>query len=87
MTAQQLKNSILQMAVQGKLVPQDPSDKPASVLLERIKAEKQELIKAGKIKKDKKSSEIFRGAAHNLPYALLRADRQGDTRYFGRDTI
>ncbi|RGG72092.1 restriction endonuclease subunit S [Ruminococcus sp. AF17-6LB] len=70
MTAQQLKNSILQMAVQGKLVPQDPSDEPASVLLERIKAEKQELIKAGKIKKDKKSSEIFRGAAHNLPYVF-----------------
>ena len=70
MTAQQLKNSILQMAVQGKLVPQDPSDEPASVLLERIKAEKQELIKAGKIKKDKKSSEIFRGASRNLPYAF-----------------
>ncbi len=69
MTAQQLKNSILQMAVQGKLVPQDPGDEPASVLLRRIKAEKQELIKAGKIKKDKKSSEIFRGATHNLPYA------------------
>ena len=69
MTAQQLKNSILQMAVQGKLVPQNPNDKPASVLLQRIKAEKQELIKAGKIKKDKKSSEIFRGATHNLPYA------------------
>ncbi len=68
MTAQQLKNSILQMAVQGKLVPQDPNDEPASVLLERIKAEKQELIKAGKIKKDKKSSEIFRGASRNLPY-------------------
>lgn len=70
MTAQQLKNSILQMAVQGKLVPQDPSDESASVLLQRIKAEKQELIKAGKIKKDKKSSEIFRGATHNLPYAF-----------------
>ena len=69
MTAQQLKNSILQMAVQGKLVPQDPNDEPASVLLQRIKARKQELIKAGKIKKDKKSSEIFRGATHNLPYA------------------
>lgn len=68
MTAQQLKNSILQMAVQGKLVPQDPNDEPASVLLERIKAEKEELIKAGKIKKDKKSSEIFRGASRNLPY-------------------
>ena len=70
MTAQQLKNSILQMAVQGKLVPQDPGDEPASVLLQRIKAEKQELIKTGKIKKDKKSSEIFRGATHNLPYAF-----------------
>ena len=70
MTAQQLKNSILQMAVQGKLVPQDPNDEPASILLQRIKAEKQELIKAGKIKKDKKSSEIFRGATHNLPYAF-----------------
>lgn len=69
MTAQQLKNSILQMAVQGKLVPQDSNDEPASVLLERIKAEKQELIKSGKIKKDKKSSEIFRGASRNLPYA------------------
>ena len=69
MTAQQLKNSILQLAVQGKLVPQDSSDEPASVLLQRIKAEKQELIKAGKIKKDKKSSEIFRGASRNLPYA------------------
>ena len=70
MTAQQLKNSILQMAVQGKLVPQDPGDEPASVLLQRIKAEKQELIKAGKIKKDKKASEIFRGASRNLPYTF-----------------
>ncbi len=69
MTAQQLKNSILQMAVQGKLVPQNPDDEPASILLERIKAEKEELIKAGKIKKDKKSSEIFRGTSRNLPYA------------------
>jgi len=68
MTAQQLKNSILQMAVQGKLVPQNPDDEPASVLLERIRAEKQKLIKEGKIKKDKKSSEIFRGASRNLPY-------------------
>jgi len=70
MTAQQLKNSILQMAVQGKLVPQNPDDEPASVLLERIRAEKQKLIKEGKIKKDKKSSEIFRGASRNLPYAF-----------------
>ena len=50
MTAQQLKNSIRQMAVQGKLVPQDPNDEPASVLLERIRAEKERLIKEKKIK-------------------------------------
>ena len=59
MTAQQLKNSILQMAVQGKLVPQDPNDEPASVLLERIRKEKEQLIKDGKIKKNKKESYIF----------------------------
>ena len=52
MTAQQLKNSILQMAVQGKLVPQDPNDEPASVLLERIRAEKERLIKEKKIKRE-----------------------------------
>ena len=67
MTAQQLKNSILQMAVQGKLVPQDPNDEPASVLLERIRAEKEQLIKEKKIKKEKNPSVIFRGA-DNLPY-------------------
>ena len=55
-----LKKSILQEAVQGKLVPQDPNDEPASVLLERIRAEKQALVKAGKIKKDKHESVIFR---------------------------
>ncbi|MBQ7696027.1 MAG: hypothetical protein IJT50_13010, partial [Lentisphaeria bacterium] len=67
MTAQQLKNAILQMAVQGKLVPQDPNDEPASVLLERIRAEKEALIKAGKIRKEKNPSVIFRGP-DNLPY-------------------
>ncbi len=55
-----LKKSILQEAVQGKLVPQDPADEPASILLERIRAEKEQLIKAGKIKRDKHESFIFR---------------------------
>ena len=67
MNAQQLKNSILQMAVSGKLVPQDPNDEPASVLLERIRKEKEKLIKEGKIKKEKNHSYIFRGA-DNTPY-------------------
>ena len=70
MTGQQLKNSILQMAVQGKLVPQDPNDEPASVLLARIRAEKEQLIKEGKIKKEKNPSIIFRGA-DNLPYEKI----------------
>ena len=56
----QLKKSILQQAIQGKLVPQDHDDEPASKLLERIRAEKQELIKAGKIKKDKNESVIIK---------------------------
>ena len=55
-----LKKSILQEAVQGKLVPQDLSDEPAEALLGRIRAEKQRLIKEGKIKKDKYESVIFR---------------------------
>ena len=55
-----LKKSILQEAVQGKLVPQDKNDEPAAILLERIRAEKQQLIKAGKIKKDKHESVIYK---------------------------
>ena len=55
------KSKILDLAIRGKLVPQDPNDEPASVLLERIREEKEELIKQGKIKRDKKESIIFRG--------------------------
>ena len=61
MNGKQLKNSILQWAIQGKLVPQDPNDEPASVLLEKIRTEKARLVKEGKIKKDKNESFIFRG--------------------------
>ena len=66
-----LRQKILDMAIKGKLVPQDPNDEPASVLLEHIRAEKQQLIKEGKIKKDKNDSVIFKGADNryyeNLP--------------------
>jgi hypothetical protein len=55
------KSKILDLAIHGKLVPQDPNDEPASVLLERIRAEKEELIRQGKIKRDKKDSVIFKG--------------------------
>ena len=64
-----LKKSILQEAVQGKLVPQNPDDEPASVLLERIRAEKQALIKAGKIKKSKHESTIV--TLDKIPYEII----------------
>ena len=61
MDGKQLRNSILQWAIQGKLVPQDPNDEPASVLLERIREEKARLIKEKIIKRDKNESIIYRG--------------------------
>ena len=64
-----LKKSILQESVQGKLVPQNPFDEPASVLLERIRAKKQELIKQGKIKKDKHESAII--TRDKIPYEII----------------
>ncbi|MBS8103373.1 restriction endonuclease subunit S [Streptococcus suis] len=70
MTPEQLKASILQRAMEGKLVPQDPTDEPASELLKRIKAEKEKLIADGKIKRDKKETELFR-AADGKPYEKL----------------
>ena len=60
MDTKKLRQKILDLAIRGKLVPQDPNDEPASILLERIRAEKRRLIKEGKIKKDKHESIIFR---------------------------
>lgn len=74
MTGQQLKNSILQLAVQGKLVPQDPADEPASILLERIREEKEQLIKDGKIKKEKNPSQIFRGEGDHFYERIGKAE-------------
>ncbi|MDR2407802.1 MAG: restriction endonuclease subunit S [Bacteroidales bacterium] len=62
MKAEELRKSILQLAIQGKLVKQNPDDEPASVLLEKIRVEKQRLVKEGKIKKEKTESFIYRGA-------------------------
>ena len=75
MNGKQLKNSILQWAIQGKLVPQDPNDEPASVLLEKIRTEKARLVKEGKIKKDKNESFIFRGD-DNSYYEKFLATRE-----------
>ena len=61
MTAEDLRKSILQQAIQGKLVPQDPNDEPASELLSKIRAEKERLIKEKKIKRDKNETIIYRG--------------------------
>ena len=71
MNGKQLKNSILQWAIQGKLVPQDPNDEPASILLERIRAEKAKLVKEKKIKKDKNESIIYRGDDNSYYEKLL----------------
>ena len=71
MNGKQLKNSILQWAIQGKLVPQDPNDEPASVLLEKIRQEKERLIEEKKIKRDKNASIIYRGEDNSYYEKIL----------------
>ena len=71
MNGKQLKNSILQWAIQGKLVPQDPYDEPASVLLDKIRQEKERLIKEKKIKRDKNASIIYRGEDNSYYEKIL----------------
>ena len=74
MNGKQLKNSILQWAIQGKLVPQDPHDEPASVLLDKIRQEKERLIKEKKIKRDKNASIIYRGEDNSYYEKLLATE-------------
>lgn len=71
MTPEQLKASILQRAMEGKLVPQNPNDEPASELLKRIKAEKEKLISEGKIKRDKRKLRYFVVMMGNIMGSLL----------------
>ncbi|WP_305155747.1 restriction endonuclease subunit S, partial [uncultured Alistipes sp.] len=70
MDTKKLRQKILDLAIRGKLVPQDPNDEPASVLLERIKAEKERLIKEGKIRQSKKSVSADRSHYQNLPFEI-----------------
>ena len=86
-----LRQKILDMAIKGELVPQDPTDEPASVLLERIRAEKQRLIKEGKIKKDKLDSVIFKGDDNrhyeNLPNGWVVCSLSTIANIFNGDSI
>ena len=70
MDTRKLRQKILDLAIRGKLVPQDPNDEPASVLLERIKAEKEQLIKEGKIKRPKKTSSSDKSHYENIPFEI-----------------
>ena len=79
---QTTKSKIFDLAIRGKLVPQDPNDEPASVLLERIRAEKEELIKQGKLKRDKEESIIFRGD-DNSYYAMIEGTPVAISEYLG----
>ena len=81
MNGKQLKNSILQWAIQGKLVPQDPNDEPASVLLEKIRQEKERLIKEKKIKRDKNASIIYRGEDNSYYEQVSGTSQQIETDY------
>ena len=74
MNGKQLKNSILQWAIQGKLVPQDPNDEPASVLLDKIRQEKERLVKEKKIKRDKNASSIYRGEDNSYYEKMLATE-------------
>ena len=70
MDTKKLRQKILDLAIRGKLVPQDPNDEPASVLLERIQAEKEQLIKNGKIKRSKKSASSDTYPYENVPFEI-----------------
>ena len=82
MNGKQLKNSILQWAIQGKLVPQDPNDEPASVLLDKIRQEKERMIKEKKIKRDKNASIIYRGEDNSYYEKMLAT---GEVKYIDEE--
>lgn len=73
MDTKKLRQKILDLAIRGKLVPQDPNDEPASVLLERIRAEKEQLIKEGKIKRSKKSAATDKSHYENVPFEIPKS--------------
>ena len=86
MDTRKLRQKILDLAIRGKLVPQDPNDEPASVLLERIKAEKEQLIKEGKIKRPKKTSSSDKSHYKNVPFEIPESwvwCKLSDIAYFG----
>ena len=86
MDTKKLRQKILDLAIRGKLVPQDPNDEPASVLLERIRAEKERLIKEGKIKRSKKSTSDTPHYENDVPFEVPESwewVRLSDIAYFG----
>ena len=86
MDTKALRQKILDLAIHGKLVPQDPNDEPASVLLERIKAEKERLIKEGKIKRSKKSAKTSDTPHYeNVPFEVPSSWVRSEERRVGKE--
>ncbi len=87
LTADQLRKSILQLAIQGKLVKQDPNDEPASVLVEKIYAEKKKLIAEGKIKKEKFESYIYKGDDNRYYEKIGKRNKKKDDLHLNKHAM